>query len=109
MPEPAVELTLQCYGSVRQRSETANDIVEECGFYLVGDSVMQIEDYILYQYEPFEEREENIEILEECVQQLSEEFPEMEVWSQHKSNRDLGNPVSRDYLIYIAPSREIVE
>jgi hypothetical protein len=111
MPEPAAELTLYCYTPAKDRSEVANGIVRECGFRssVVDGSVMEMDDYTLYQYEPFEDREANVELLDKCLQSLREEFPEMEVWLRSKTNKDYGNPVSEDHLLYIAPNRETVE
>lgn len=110
MPEPAAELTLDCYGQAQERAETANELLRTKGFHSsdIDGAMMELEEYTLFQYEPFENRDANLELLDECVEALQNEFPEMEVWLRSKPNKDYGNPVSEDHLLYIAPDRDVV-
>jgi hypothetical protein len=109
MPEPAAELVVNCYHS--ERAEVADEVVSHCGFRgsVVNGSVIKTDRYTAYHYEPFEVREENRELLEQCVEELTQAFPSMNVWLSNKSNKDYGNPVTEDYLLYIAPGRHTVE
>lgn len=111
MPAPAAELTLYCYGPAKERAEAANEIVRNAGFRSsdVEGAVMEQGEYTLFQYEPFEDREANLELLDDCVNALQSEFPEMEVWRRSKTNKDYGNPVSEDHFLYVAPDREVIE
>jgi hypothetical protein len=110
MPEPAAELVVYFYGS-SDESETADEVVGQYGFHPaeVDGSVITMDQYTAYHYQPFEAREDNAELLDECVEELKEKFPEMEVWLRNRPNKDYGSPVSEDYLLYIAPSRDVVE
>jgi hypothetical protein len=110
MPEPPAELVLYYYDS-GESSEVAYEIVRECGFRPseANGSVIEMDEYTIYHYQPFEVREENVQLLDECVEQLQQNFPEMEVWLNHKHNTDYGNPVNERYQLYIAPNRDVVE
>ena len=110
MPEPAAELVVYHYGS-KEHSEIVDRVVSECGFRSskVDGSVIETAEYTAYHYEPFEVREENVELLDTCAEELRQTFPEMEVWIRNKVNKDYGSPISEDFLIYIAPSRDEVE
>lgn len=110
MPEPAAELVVYFYGS-SDESETADEVVRQYEFHPaeVDGSVITMDQYTAYHYQPFEAREENAELLDECVEDLEDKFPEMEVWLRNRPNKDYGSPVSEDYLLYIAPSRDVVD
>jgi hypothetical protein len=110
MPEPAAELVVYFYGS-SDKSETADKIVSQHGFHSaeVEGSVVTADQYTAYHYQPFETREDNAELLDDCVEALEETFPEMEVWIRNRPNKDYGRAVSEDYLLYIAPSRDVVD
>jgi hypothetical protein len=109
MPAPAAEV-LYCYGESKELSETAHKILRKEGFHPseTDGSVIEMDDYIAYHFQPFEDREANIELLETCVSRLSAEFPELEVWLQSRPNKDYGNPIAHGYSLYIAPSQEAV-
>lgn len=110
MPQPAAELVVYCYSDSEEDPETANKIVREFGFRPAEttDSVIQMSDYTAHHYEYFEDREENKQLLNDCVENLVGEFPDMEVWIKNKRNKDYGSPISEDYLLYIAHSRDVV-
>lgn len=110
MPAPAAEVVLYCYGESKELSEGAHKILREEGFHPseTDGSVIEMDEYIAYHFQPFENREANIELLETCVTRLSAEFPDMAVWLQSRPNKDYGNPIEHDYSLYVAPSQEAV-
>jgi hypothetical protein len=110
MPAPAAELVVYVYDE-SEEAKVADEVVCRSGFRSseVDGAVVHTDEYTAYHYEPFEAREENIQLLDECVETLKQRFSGMEVWLKNRPNKDYGNPVSEDYFLYIAPSRGVVE
>ncbi|WP_318571246.1 hypothetical protein [Salinigranum marinum] len=110
MPEPPADLVVYYYGG-EERSQIADKIVSECGFHPsdTSDSVVVTDDYTAYHYQPFEVRDENLDLLEKSVEQLQQRFPEMDVWTENNYQKDHGTPVGEHYQIYIAATRGEVE
>lgn len=81
MPEKAVELTLFVYDLVDEgrESDIARiwEIVSENGFHRTpygdepqGDGLM---------FQPFEDTDENRELIEKCIEEIKAEFPDLDV------------------------------
>jgi hypothetical protein len=111
MPEEPADLILYYYSSDERSEEIAEIVSGDYGFLPndAGGGIINTDEYTAYSYLPFEVRKENEEALEECVKDLQENFPDMEVWIEDNYQKDGGKAIEFHYEIYISSTREEVE
>lgn len=109
MPERPAELLLRDYRKDRD-NETANEVVTESGFYVSEGSgaIIEDENSTIYHYMPFEQREENIQLLDQCVEDLKKALPGMEIWLEEGYFSDYGKSFDYRYELYVAPDNSVV-
>lgn len=99
MPAEAVALDLNVGDIEKDDIAKAREIMVEFGFHAHPYDDGPIGGIINYQ--PFGHTDDNIELVEECVQRLSDAFPDAEVSYEIRKNRDAGRVVGKRCYIQI--------
>lgn len=96
MPAESAELTFSRVSELEAgHINVIEEVASRCGFNIHSDAVTCLV------FQPFENTEENKKLVEECIEEIRTQFPDLEVSYSEISNKDPGKRVVRTHKITI--------